>query len=296
MRRLAIEIAATVLLMGAVPVIIRHVTADVVTIGILRLAVASIFMGAWLAARRTSLALAGSDWRALAIIGTVFACHWLLYFLGIKMSSASVAAIGASTFGIHLVVLGWVIGHHRVRPLDLAAVALAVAGTLLVVPEWRAGGRATQGLLLTIVSAFLYAFLPILHQRHAHMPSRVRAFGQFIFALPLFLVLAPWSSWQLPASDWIWLAVLTVGSTFVAHTLWTHLSTVLPTLTTSVVFYLYVPVSLALGAATLGERITRAMLAGAALIIGGNLLALAALPPQEARGALHLNPETGRDD
>jgi drug/metabolite transporter (DMT)-like permease len=293
--RLALEVAATVLLMGAVPVIIRHVTADVVTIGILRLTVASALMGAWLAAGRTPLALPRRDWRALGVMGTVFAFHWLLYFLGIKMSSASVAAIGASTFGIHLIVLGWVIGHHRVRALDIGAVALAVAGTLLVVPEWRADGRATQGLLLAVVSAFLYAILPILHQRHAHMPSRVRAFGQFVFALPLFLVLSPWSSWELPAADWIWLAVLTVGSTFVAHTLWTHLSTVLPTMTTSVVFYLYVPVSLALGAAALGERITRPMLAGAALIIGGNLLALAALPPRAA-GALHLKPESSRDD
>jgi drug/metabolite transporter (DMT)-like permease len=293
--RLALEVAATVLLMGAVPVIIRHVTADVVTIGILRLVVASACLGAWLGARRTPLALPRRDWRALAVMGTVFAFHWLLYFLGIKMSSASVAAIGASTFGIHLIVLGWVIGHHRVRALDVAAVALAVAGTLLVVPEWGADGRATQGLLLAVVSAFLYAILPILHQRHAHMPSRVRAFGQFVFALPLFLVLSPWSSWDLPAADWIWLAVLTVGSTFVAHTLWTHLSTVLPTMTTSVVFYLYVPVSLALGAAALGEQITRPMLAGAALIIGGNLLALAALPPR-ASSALHLKPESSRDD
>ena len=68
--------------------------------------------------------------------------------------------------------------------------------------------------------------------------------------------------------------VLAVVCTLVQHTLWTRLTTRLPTLTTSVLFYLAVPVTLVLGVTVLGERVSGWMLGGAALIVSGNLLAL----------------------
>lgn len=272
--QLAAEISATLLLMAAVPVLVKLVAANAITIGIVRLAIATAGVGAWVAGSGQWHGLRAADWRALASIGSLFALHWLTYFVAIKISSASIAAIGASTFGVHLVVLGWLVGHHRVRGVDVVAVTLAVAGTLLVAPEWHLGESGTRGLLLAAASAFVYAVLPLLHQRHAHLPSRVRALGQFGFALPWFLALGPWANWQLAGIDWLWLAVLGVACTLVAHTLWTHLSTVLPTLVTSVVFYLQVPVALLLSVTVLGDRVTLPMLTGAGLIVGGNVLAL----------------------
>ena len=70
------------------------------------------------------------------------------------------------------------------------------------------------------------------------------------------------------------LLVLAVVCTLVQHTLWTRLTTRLPTLTTSVLFYMAVPVTLVFGVVLLGERVTAWMLGGAALIVSGNLLAL----------------------
>src|SRR5690606_23554137 len=131
-------------------------------------------------------------------------------FSSIKVASAAVAVIAQSTFGVHLVVLGWVIGHHQVKRTDVAAVALSVAGALLVAPRWSLGDRTTVGLLLGIVSAFAYAFLPILHQRLAWISSTVRAFWQFTFALPVFLLFLPRADFRLPRGDWAWLLVLGV--------------------------------------------------------------------------------------
>jgi drug/metabolite transporter (DMT)-like permease len=182
-RGILVEIAVTVLLMGAVPVIVRHTSANLVTIGIVRLAIAAAGILIWLAVRPVPARLSGRDWMALALVGFLFGAHWLAYFASIKMASAAIGAIGASTFGIHLVVLGWLIGHHEVRPADLAAVGLAILGSLLVAPDWSLTSRATMGLALAVLSAFLYAFLPIIHQRHAHLPSRIRVLGQFGFAL-----------------------------------------------------------------------------------------------------------------
>jgi drug/metabolite transporter (DMT)-like permease len=268
-------------LMGAVPVIIRHLGANVWTIGLVRLVIGTIgmavvvtIMGRWERPTR-------GEWGGLALVGVLFSAHWSLYFLSIKVSSASMAVIGQSTFGVHLVMMGWLIGHHAVRPRDLAAVALAVAGALLAAPRWSLADHGTLGLLIGILSAFFYSFLPILHQRLARLGALVRVFGQFGFALFVFALFLPRADWRLSAEDWLWLAVLGVVCTLVLHTLWTDITTRVSTLTTSVVFYLAVPMALLFSVGFLGERVTPAMLAGAALIVGGNVLSL--LDPRDRR-------------
>jgi drug/metabolite transporter (DMT)-like permease len=278
--RLLAEAAVTILLMGAVPVLIRHSNANVYTIGIVRLAFAA--GGLWLALLALGRLPRATprQWATLAVLGLVFGAHWVTFFVSIKMASASIAVIGQSTFGVHLVVIGALIGHHRVTRLDAGAVGLAVAGSLLVAPEWRLGNADTAGFLLAIFSASLYAVLPIVHQRNADLPSSTRAFGQFLFGLCFFLLFLPQADFRLGLVDWWWLFVLGTACTLVAHTFWTRLSTRLPTLTTSVLYYLSVPVALALSATLLGEAVTLSMVAGAALIVAANLVRLLGAPAE----------------
>jgi drug/metabolite transporter (DMT)-like permease len=277
------EATVTVLLMGLVPIIIRHVEANPWTIGIIRLGIATAGLSLIMLATRRWTRLPAAAWRAMAVIGVLFAVHWALYFYSIKISSAAIAVIGQSTFGVHLVLIGWAIGHHAVTRADLVAVAMAVAGSLLVAPRWSIEDRDTVGLLLGIGSAFFYAFLPILHQRIAHVPNTMRVFGQFAVGLTLFLFFLPATDWRFPAGDWVWLLVLAIPCTLVQHTLWTRLTTRLSTLVTSVLFYMAVPVTLVLGVVLLGERVTAWMIGGAALIISGNVLAVASQPSVRRR-------------
>jgi len=269
-----LEATVTILMMGAVPIIIRHIAANPWTIGLVRLGVATAGMALIIQLTRRWVTPTLDEVRALALIGLLFGAHWALYFLSIKASSAAIAVIGQSTFGVHLVILGWLIGHHRVERVDLLAVACAIAGSLLVAPRWSLQNQDTVGLLLGIFSAFFYAFLPILHQRLSYVSSAMRVLGQFVFGLLVFLPALPAADWRLSADDWFWLMVLAIVCTLVQHTLWTRLTTRLPTLTTSVLFYLAVPVTLIFGVVLLGERVSGWMLAGAALIVSGNLLAL----------------------
>ena len=280
------EAALTIVLMGAVPIIIRHITANPWTIGIARLTIATGGLLAVIRATRRWQRLPLSDWGALAVIGALFGAHWVLYFFSIKVASASMAVIGQSTFGVHLVVLGWVIGHHHVRRVDLYAVGLAVGGSLLVAPRWSLADRDTLGLLLGIASAFFYSFLPILHQRLAHVSSAMRVLGQFLFGLVVFAAFLPQADWRLTHAEWGWLAVLGVVCTLVQHTLWTRLTTRLSTLTTSVLFYMAVPVTLVFSVLLLHERITGWMVAGAGLIVSGNLLSVLAGFRNPSRNAM----------
>src|SRR5688572_30109382 len=109
-----LEAAVTILMMGAVPIIIRHISANPWTIGLVRLGVATAGMLLVIQLTRRWVTPSWREVRALALIGVLFGAHWALYFLSIKASSAAIAVIGQSTFGVHLVILGWLIGHHRV--------------------------------------------------------------------------------------------------------------------------------------------------------------------------------------
>ena len=213
-----LEAAVTILMMGAVPIIIRHISANPWTIGLVRLGVATAGMALIVGLTRRWVTPNAREVQALALIGLLFGAHWALYFISIKVSSAAIAVIGQSTFGVHLVILGWVIGHHRVERADLVAVACAVTGALMVAPRWSLQNHDTVGLLLGIVSSFFYAFLPILHQRLSHVSSAMRVLGQFVFGLLVFVPSLPAAEWRLSADDWLWLMVLAVVCTLVQHT------------------------------------------------------------------------------
>lgn len=273
--RTAIEAAAALVLFGCIPVIVRSVSANAFTIGIFRLVVATLGLGAMLAVRGELRRVPLRDLGRLAIIGFLFFAHWLTLFLAVKASSASIGAIGLSTYGAHLLILGTLFGGARVRATDVIAVLVAAAGAMLVVPSFDLGNDVALGMLLSSASALLYASLPLLHQRWSHIDNSTRALGQFTFALAFFLLFLGKAEWTLTRRDWAGLLFLAVAVTLIGHSLWVRVTTRLAPSATSIIYYANIPIAIALSAAVLGERLTVRSAAGAALIIGAGVLGLA---------------------
>lgn len=273
MRRTAIHAAIALVLFGCIPVVVRTIAANAYTIGIVRLAVATIGLGAVMAFRGELRRVAPADLFRLAIIGVLFFGHWLTLFLGIKASSASIGAIGLSTYGAHLLILGSIFG-ARVRWTDGVAVLIAITGAVLVVPSFDLRNETALGMLLASASALMYASLPLLHQRWAHIDTRTRALGQFAFALLFFLAFLPKAEWTLGTRDWLGLAFLAVGVTLIGHSLWVSVTTRLTPASTSILYYANIPIAIALSTLALGERLTLRMAIGAALIIGAGIFGL----------------------
>jgi len=270
--RIAIEAGVALFFFGCIAVVVKFVSANAITIGITRLAITVVILLPVLLGTKRLKGVSLSDIRPLAVMGLFFALHWLMFFFSIKVSSASIATIGLSTYGVHLVVLGWFFSRSRATKIDLLVLALAIAGTILVVPEFSIRNKGVIGLGLGVFSGFFYAFLPILHQKHSYLPAFTRALGQFVFAFVVFLMFWPLSDWNLSTRDWSGLLFLAIMCTLVSHTIWVRVTTTLSTRTTSVIYYLYVPVSLILSVVVLDERVDVAMIAGAALIILANVL------------------------
>jgi drug/metabolite transporter (DMT)-like permease len=268
--RAHLEAFVAVLFLGTVPVSIRAIHADPWVIGLVRLLVATVLAGFFLRGSRGFRALKRRELGAVALIGVVFALHWAAYFVSIKMSTASVAAIGTATFGIHVAVLGRIMLRQVPTLIQWLSLAVGFCGTLLVMGEFSFRDEIARGFLLAVFSAFIYAFLPILHQRNVGIPVNVRTLGQYAFALPLFLFLLPLMNWDFRSADWLGLTYLAVFGTFVAHTLWIRGTSVLPTHVSGMIYYLYVPIAMTLSHLLLGEPLVPSRIAGACLIVAAS--------------------------
>lgn len=276
MIRLAAEAVAALLLFGCIPVVVKFIAANPYTIGAFRLTVATIGLGAVMLLRRELRAIGARDLMRLAAIGFLFFAHWLTLFFAIKTSTASIGAIGLSTYGIHLLLLGAIVTRTRPTITTVLAVLVAAAGAILVVPAFTLGNATAVGMVLAAVSAFFYASLPILHQRWAHLPSSTRALGQFGFALLFFLAFLPRTRWDLAPRDWAGLLFLAIGVTLIGHSLWVRVTTRLSSTTTAVIYYGNIPIAVLLGVLVLGEPLTPRTILGGLMIIGGSVLGLLA--------------------
>jgi drug/metabolite transporter (DMT)-like permease len=277
--RTAVEAIIALLLFGGIPVIVKSVAANPFTIGVFRLTVATIGVVAIMAWRRQLHRVPRADLARLAVIGAFFFIHWITLFFGIKISSASIGAIGLSTYGIHLLILGAIFARERPGPIVIFSVLLAAAGAMLVVPELNLSNAVALGMLLTTFSAAMYASLPLLHQRWSHIPNHTRTLGQFAFALLFFLLFVGKTDWNLAPSDWAGLLFLGLGVTLIGHSLWVRVTTKLSPSVTSIVYYGNIPIAIALSVIVRGEPLTPRTLAGAALIIAGSVIGLAMRRP-----------------
>ncbi|WP_144393268.1 DMT family transporter [Pleionea sediminis] len=261
-----------ILLMSFVPALIKINAANEVEIAFVRLAVAGTGVYIFLKIKRLSLNLNLNQWLALGLLGGVFAVHWFLYFKSIKLSTPSVGAITVSTYGIHVALLSrWLLKQSMTR-YDIVALVLAGFGLYILIPEFNWHSDYFLGAVLGIASGFLYACLPIIHQKNLDIDATVRTAGQFIFACICFGPFAIPQNWSLSVNDWQGLIFLGIVSTLLAHSFWIKATSELPGVISGVVYYLYIPAAMLMSVLLAEEKITGSLVTGALIIIVSNVL------------------------
>lgn len=121
---------------------------------------------------------------------------------------------------------------------------IALFGIYLIVPAFDLKNNFTTGILIGLVSTAFFAILPFIQLKNQHINSLTRAFGEYTFALIIFLPISFESNWDLTQQDWVYLAILGTVCTVGAHILWLRTSTVLPPTNTSLIFYLDTPIAM----------------------------------------------------
>ena len=267
-----VEAAITLILMAGIPVFIKFTSANALTIGVFRLAVAATLLILFFKPVTLFSLLRKRMIVPLILIGLFFAMHWITYFLSIKKATASIGLLGMSTYGIHLIFLGWIFRDHKPSSWDFVALTFAMLGTYYIIPEFSFKNNIAVGVALGILSGFCFAVLPILHQHYKNIPEKLRIVGQFSFGLVFFLFFLPQTNWQLQRVDWWALLFLAIPGTVIAHSLWIRVTTHLPTTVSSLIFYLIVPMTMLISHFWLGEEMPMQKIVGATLVVAGNII------------------------
>lgn len=268
--RLILLGVVAILTMSAVPVLVKSTDANAFSVGIARLGIAVLAFMPLVLLRGHLLRLNGQQWRQLLVIGLVFGLHWLTYFLSIKLATAAIAALTILTYSVQYLVLAYLFNGERVAAVEWLAIGVCFAGCLVVSPEFSLENDVSLGIAVGLFSALLYAAMPLLHQRAAAIGTLERTWGQFFFALLVFLPLLGQANWDLDKTDWYQLLVLGLLCTVVSHGLWVKASTELPAIYSSMIYYLYLPGALIGSALFLGEAMTPMKIVGCTLVFGSS--------------------------
>ncbi|WP_339407759.1 DMT family transporter [Pseudomonas helleri] len=208
------------------------------------------------------------DARGLLISGLLLAGHWVSFFVSVKVAGVAIATLGFASFPAFTVILEGLIFRERIRANEILLVLAVSAGLILVTPTFDLASQATEGLLWAVTSGLLFSLLSLNNRAHSgRLPAVQAALWQnAVVALCLLPFAAPGLPEVRPL-DWVWIALLGIFCTGVAHSLFVASLAVIKARTAAVVFAMEPVYGITLAWLLFHETPTARMLLGGALII-----------------------------
>ncbi|MCH4875380.1 MULTISPECIES: DMT family transporter [Pseudomonas] len=208
------------------------------------------------------------DARGLLISGLLLAGHWVSFFVSVKVAGVAIATLGFASFPAFTVVLEGLIFRERIRANEILLVLAVSAGLILVTPTFDIASQATEGLLWAVASGLLFSLLSLNNRANSgRLPAVQAALWQnAVVALCLLPFAAPGLTEVRPL-DWVWIGLLGIFCTGVAHSLFVASLAVIKARTAAVVFAMEPVYGITLAWLLFHETPTVRMLLGGVLII-----------------------------
>ncbi|KMN16736.1 DMT family transporter [Pseudomonas weihenstephanensis] len=267
-------------------------SASVIVFGRAGFAVIALACFAAVSHRSAWHALNRRDVRSLLVSGLLLAGHWVSFFIAVKVAGVAIATLGFASFPAFTVLLEGLIFRERIRLNEIMLVVLVSVGLILVTPTFDLASQATEGLLWAIASGLTFSLLSLNNRANAGRVPAVQAamWQNAVVALCLLPFAAPQISSVRPL-DWVWIGLLGVLCTGVAHSLFVASLAVIKARTAAVVFALEPVYGITLAWLLFHETPTLRMLLGGALIIvaivASSRMARGASPVKPALDAAH---------
>jgi drug/metabolite transporter (DMT)-like permease len=229
-----------------------------------------------------------TEWLGGAIVGILLLVANGVVGVGEKTVPSGLAALLVATVPLWLLGLDAGLNHARLGVAPLAGLALGLAGVALLSGLGGGSGAVSVVGVLTILgAAAMWALGTIMARRVAIPSSAALASGmELLCGGAALLVLAAASGEfgslrlaEVSTRSWIALGYLTVFGSIVAFSAYGIAVRALPTATVATYAYVNPVIAVALGALILNERLTPAMFAGGALIVGAVVLVVRRGPP-----------------
>lgn len=218
----------------------------------------------------------GTRWQTLTLLsarnlllsGLLLAGHWVSFFVSVKVAGVAIATLGFASFPAFTVLLEGLFFRERIRLNEVILVLLVTLGLILVTPAFDLASQATEGLLWAVASGLLFSLLSLNNRANAGRVPPVQAalWQNAVVALCLMPFAAPQLS-DVRALDWLWIGLLGVLCTGVAHSLFVASLAVIKARTAAVVFALEPVYGITLAWVLFHETPTPSMLLGGVLII-----------------------------
>ncbi|QZI69162.1 DMT family transporter [Pseudomonas protegens] len=240
----------------------------VIVFGRAAFAVLALGVFARLASNTPWQKLATTDWQRLLLSGLLLAGHWISFFVAVKVAGVAIATLGFASFPAFTVILEGLIFRERIRVNEILLVILVSIGLVLVTPEFDLASQATTGLLWAVGSGLLFALLSLNNRTSSgRIPAVQAALCQNVVVTLCLLPVAAPELGQVRAMDWLWISLLGIFCTGLAHSLFVASLAVIKARTAAVVFTLEPVYGITVAWLLFGENPTLRMLMGGALII-----------------------------
>lgn len=204
----------------------------------------------------------------LVLGGLLLGTHWLTFFQAVKVGGVAIATLGFASFPAFTLLLEGLLFRERLHASEFGVVGLVCLGLLLVTPQLDLASQASQGLLWAVLSGLLFALLSLTNRVSARGISPVQA--ALWQNLTIALCLLPLAAPELPAMaplDWLWVGLLGVLCTGLAHSLFVSSLRVLKARTAAVVFAMEPVYGIGFAWLLFGETPGLRILGGGALIV-----------------------------
>ncbi|NVZ63779.1 DMT family transporter [Pseudomonas gingeri] len=208
------------------------------------------------------------DWQGLLLSGLLLAGHWVSFFIAVKVAGVAIATLGFASFPAFTVILEGLIFRERIRLNEIVLVLLVSIGLVLVTPDFDLASQATSGLLWAVLSGLLFALLSLTNRAGSGRIPPVQA--ALCQNLVVAACLLPWAApglGDVRALDWLWIGLLGIFCTGVAHSLFVASLAVIKARTAAVVFAMEPVYGITAAWLLFGENPSLRMLLGGALII-----------------------------
>lgn len=254
---------------------------DTATLLLLRFSLAAGLMWAVFAYKRARLPR-GRGLATLVAMGAVgYAGQAFCYFTALSLASAGLVALLLYLYPALVALLSRVVLRHALTPLQLGAMALALAGSFLTVGQ--AGGGSALGVFFGVLAALIYACYILTGSR---LPRDVTPTGSSAVvttsAAVVYAALACVRGVHLPANAAGWGAILAIAVVCTVLAIGFFLAGLerVGAVRASIYSAVEPAFTVALATLVLGEDLTALRVAGGALILGAVLL----LARADARG------------
>jgi drug/metabolite transporter (DMT)-like permease len=172
--------------------------------------------------KKTSLKLKSKKDIAIFIgLGILLALHWVFYFAAIKVSTVAIGMISLYTYPVISTLIEPFFFNEKFRLKELISAIFVFVGIIILAPEFSLSNHIFQGILLGLSSALLFSIRSIYSRKIIKSYSGpIIMFYQLIFATIFLCPLLFFYSFQITTNNIIYLLLLSIICTGLAHTLW----------------------------------------------------------------------------